>query len=82
MNENEELISIEEGIISVVQMMDKLIEERLVSGEIGTEQYLSLSQRIQAYADEGRNILSILRARSGLWHSWLDITCSKHKTEI
>ena len=65
MNENEELISIEEGIISVVQMVDELIEERLISGEIGTEQYLSLSQRIRAYVDEGRNILSLLRTRSG-----------------
>lgn len=65
MNQEEILKTIEEEMMYVIQNVDEMVDEKFQSGEISTEQYLSLSQRIRAYADEGRNILSILRTHSG-----------------
>ena len=58
MDEKEKLITIEEEILLVIQKVDELIEERLLSGEIDTEQYLKLSQEIQTYADKSRKFIA------------------------
>ena len=68
MNQEEILKTIEKEMMYVIQNVDEMVDEKFQSGEISTEQYLSLSQRIRAYADEGRNILSILRTHSSLWY--------------
>ena len=61
MEESEILKSIEEEMLSVLQRVDELIEEGLLSGDIDTEQYLKLAQEIQTYADKSRKIIALLQ---------------------
>ena len=63
MNEKEELITIEEEIMLVIQKVDEMVDEKLQSGEINTEQYLKLSQEIQTYADKSKNVIALLRTQ-------------------
>jgi hypothetical protein len=74
MNENESIITIEDEMVSVIQKLDELLDERVQSGEINTEEYLKLSGKIQTYADESRQIVALLRtelpARASSFHNF------------
>jgi len=63
MNQEEILKTVEDEMMSVIQNVDELLDERVQSGEIDSEQYLKLAQEIQTYADGSRKVIALLRTQ-------------------
>ncbi len=61
MNTDEILNRIEEDMNTVVRHLDLVVEERLSTGTITTEQFLQLSSCVRIFSDAGRKIHELIR---------------------
>ncbi len=61
MNIDENLITVEEEMLSVIQKLDGFIDYLQSTGNIGKEEFLYISPIIRKYAEEHQNIIESLK---------------------
>ena len=63
MNDYEMINSIQLEMLTVIQKLDEILENRVNSGRITTEQFLFLSSSIREYSEECQNIVEVFRMK-------------------